>query len=358
MRSQKKEGYAPLCLDSVAEIAAQTRNFEAVAAYLVMSRYANGESIGGSEPHTYTGAGANAIHERVGIAESKATLHLRTLIDGGWISEAPPDIRQAHPVAARYVMNRKKKDALLPHSFVSGLEGVSSALKRIKQSSIPNRYSEKLKGLLPNEARLDAVMLLLSAYEEYSMLIDGGIPIGAFRRLWDVDSKRKGPEGTYTWLASPEGHMQAGFDTEPGYFRRYFGHHGKKIHGERCWAALETLTGQGLLYEAVTLYYRYGEGASSSLHRQCTIRVNDYHADRGEGADPSLMKELGRMAFYTNPASGEPEELRIEMPSDQGELVGVYRPRFRAPTPEVGKWLDDDQQACAVLAEEVLTHHM
>jgi len=87
--------------------------------------------------------------------------------------------------------------------------------------------------------------------------------------------------------------------------------------------------------------------------------VNDYHADsgaKGAAPDPSLLKEIGDLGFYVNPINDrdEPEQMKVHMSSDEGLIVGIYRPRFRTINPDTGLWLERERDACAAHAALVL----
>lgn len=102
-----------------------------------------------------------------------------------------------------------------------------------------------------------------------------------------------------------------------------------------------------MIYEAVSLFDTSPlENHSASL--RLTLRVNDFHAGASVNGDPSFLKYAdGRLGYYTPAINDreEPEAMWVILPDKRGDIIGIWRPRFRASTPDVGAWHEHEEDA-------------
>ena len=59
----------------------------------VMQRIPNGKPVLEYKPHRHSGAGVNALHEKLRISEETARGILMRLQEGGFLKEAQPDLK-------------------------------------------------------------------------------------------------------------------------------------------------------------------------------------------------------------------------------------------------------------------------
>jgi DNA-binding Lrp family transcriptional regulator len=344
-----KTSYATL------QVLARAGRFEDVAGFLVMARHASGLAMVGYEPYTFSGAGVNSIHEKAGVSEETARGVIERLKEQGVIRAAPPDVTRAYP-HARWEVLQGPLDLFLPHSFVDPLKKATatSALKRLKAATADANYRDAVKDLSDAELRLDALMLMLAIYKHTSMEAYGGLDPHCVFRRWDVKSHTaKGPG--VRWGAEPEESSTA--RAYPDFMAEALAHcvAGKKGFTEqqkpRFWNAWSNAVHTSLLYEAVCLYDAAIDNPQARL--QYTVRVNDYHAGSAQkSGDPSLLRAFensssNELGYYTPPVNDreEPEAMWVVLPDRRGALVGIWRPRLRASTPDAGAWIDKENGA-------------
>ncbi|WP_156337078.1 hypothetical protein [Achromobacter kerstersii] len=335
------------------ETLAKKGRFECVAGFLALARHAMGTSIGGFPPFSFTGAGINAIHVKGCMSEESARGVFEELKREEIISLPPSAAKQASK-HVRWQINQGELDLALPHAFLDGLnEGtVTSAIKRIKKPSSNPRHP--VEGLSNTEKALDALMLLVGVYKHAAMESFGGVSPHCVYRKWTLQSRVSSAKG-YRWgadLSSDDG------TTAYTSFMISSLAHLKDAQKDltdrernRFWNAFELLRGEGLVYEAVSLFDADPrENSTASL--VCSLRINDYHAS--SIGDPSLLAELeaqsgAEFGFYTNAVNdrGEPEQMWVILPNKEGAIIGIWRPRFRAATPDVGAWVDKEKQNIA-----------
>jgi hypothetical protein len=335
--------------------------YEDVAGFLVLARHATGNAVAGFEPYTLSGAGVNSIHEKVGVGEESARGVMQRLQEVGVIQPAPADAKRAF-AHARWVIVQDELDLALPHAFTDPLKpaNAASVLKRIKAASIRPQYVNVLKDLSDTEMRLDLLMVMLGVYKHTNMLDFGGLSPHCVHRAWTVQSMAEKPPGV-RWGAEPkENHFTA--------FKRFMAeciaHIPKGAKGKvdedmlshRFWNAWHNILQSGLIYEAVTLYDAPPE-SNDKARLTFTIRVNDFHAGatHKEG-DPSFLREVGTDLGYYTPAENdrsEDEAMWVILPDKRGALIGIWRPRFRASTPDVGGWIDHEKAAIAEALERL-----
>lgn len=352
MRS-KKVGYFRTSMKTLIDIAESTNDYYMVAGYLVMARHCTSEEIGGREPYTFCGAGQRAIQEKVHVSTARAAGIFDRLSDQGWLKPAAADIKALAPKAARQEVKRGQLDLDLPHTFTDDLGKVDAILARFKGLGHCTGYKERLTTLTDEDAKLDALMLMLHVYWRLDMTRWGGVPPLFFFRAWTTHSRRRSNQN-FIWQA--EAGPQSMY---PDKAQAALSHaslvNDKQVKAyplveTRFWSALQNLQQKGLVYEAVT-WLTDDPKKNDKAQALCTIRVNDYHADtevRGTTPDPSLLKEIGELGFYTNPNNdrGEEEQVKVAMHADHGMLIGIYRPRFRPINSDTGVWMERDTEAC------------
>lgn len=350
--------YFPVSFGKLQRIAL-SRRFEDVAGYLVLSRFANGKPVLEYKPHRHSGAGVNALHEKLRISEETARGILMRLQEGGFLKEAQPDLK-AVDKKARWDLMPEEADLFLPHVFVDGMLQCSSPILRLKE---PNNKKDatKLQDLSVSEQRLDCLMLLLAIYKGTSMKSFGGLDPSYASRSWNIETTV--PSALLTrWGTTP---MDPFFDLR---FVEGCLAHCKDLAKEResnfcrffeAWLLLKSF---GLIYEAVTLFS--GTSKRSPGNLIYTIRINDFFAATNEAnGDPSVMGSLEdaygtKLAFYMQPDEFlENEALRVLLPDSEGMFIGIWRPRFRPKTSNSGQWFakDKDAVASAVLKISQLT---
>lgn len=338
--------YFPVSYGTLQKIAS-SGSFDDVAGFLVLSRFADGNPVPGYEPHRFSGAGVNAVHEKLNVAEEKAKGIITRLVEANFLREAQPEVK-ALAKKARWDLLPQRGDLRLPHSFVDGISQCSSPISRLKDA-VNEERAGKLHNPSVEEKKLDCLMLLLAIHKETSMQAFGGLNPRFMSRRWCVDTKM--PNALLTrWGATP---TEEFFD---GQFIEDCMAHRKNLEEERkngfpsFFAAWSLLRSLGLVYEVVTLF-------SGSSHKNLgdlrySIRVNDYFAATSEAkGDPSIMGSLEtaygtKLAFYTQAAEvPSNESLRVLLPDDTGTLIGVWRPRFRPKTHDCGLWIENEKQA-------------
>lgn len=323
-------------------------SFDDVAGFLVLSRHADSKALPGYAPHRFSGAGVNAVHEKICIGEEGARGVLSRLKMGGFIGLAPPDVL-AMSRYAKWDLQPEKPDLFLPHRFVDPGQGWSSPIQRLRKTAFSESTND-LQTLSAANRKLDCLMLLLTLHRKMTMSRFGGLDPAMACRPWTVQTKDRGAGGT-RWGATPD---QEFFDSR--FVHECLAHcpdlHTQSRNGfPRFLAAWRELRRLGLLYEAVTLFPGNSHKVSGDL--LYTVRTNDFFASASASdskGDPSLMASLEAahgtlLAFYTQPGAGSDNEaLRVVLPEDVGILVGIWRPRFRPDTPDVGRWFEAEHR--------------
>lgn len=321
-------------------------NFDDVVGFLVLSRHADGKALPGYTPHRFSGAGVNVLHEKVRIAEEGARGVLSRLRAGGFVRSASPDVL-ALSRFARWDLQPESPDLFLPHYFVDPGLGWSSPVERLKKMACIE-LAETLQTVSAADRKLDCLMLLLTLHRKTSMSEFGGLDPTLACRPWQTQTKdRVGP--LMRWGATPQ---QEVFDSR---FVQECMAHIADISTQRregfprflmAWRELRRL---GLMYEAITLFNGDSHKAPGAL--RYTVRINDFFAGSGGGkGDPSVASSLEAengtlLAFYTPPGEdADAEALRVTLPDEVGILVGVWRPRFRPDTHDIGKWHETDMR--------------
>lgn len=333
---------------------AKAGRYEDVAGFLVMARHATGLPIGDFEPYKLSGAGINSIHEKAGVGEETARGVMQRLQEYGVVQPATAEAKRAFG-HARWEIVQGELDLALPHAFTDPLKAAEagSILKRVRAAIVRPQYAQVLKGLSDTELRLDMLMVMLGIYRNTNMEAFGGLWPQCVLRNWSLKSQATKSPGI-RWGAEPKenGDLTAftRFMTEclPYLPKDQKGRIDESLQSHRFWNAWYNISESGLVYEAVTLYDT-SPLSNNKARLQFTIRVNDFHAGAAhKSGDPSYLRYVGTDLGYYTPAEndrGEPEAMWVILPDKRGDLVGVWRPRFRASTPDVGAWVDQENAA-------------
>lgn len=347
-------GYFPVCFERLKAVA-RAGDFEDVAGFLVLSRHGDGIPLPGHAPHRFSRAGVNAVHEKVGIAEEAARGVLSRLVAGKFVQRAQV---QGLPVSKHPIWDLLPRltDLYLPHSFVDRGPTWDSPIRRIKKMA-SSEPAGSLHTRSKADEKLDCLMLLLTLQLRTGMSKFGGLDPAFASRPWRIESRETAEFGT-RWGATPQ---QESFDQ--GFVEECLAHVAdlkgqREQNFPRFKAAWDGVKSLGLIYEAVTLFGGTSHKAPGSMNY--TVRINDFFAGSKDGrGDPSVMTGLeaehgALLGFYTQPnAKANDEALRVVLPDDSGQLVGIWRPRFRPAAQEVGKWHEADKRAVELAVKRV-----
>lgn len=330
--------------------AAKSGRYEDAAAFIVLARHANGRPPAGLAPYKFSGAGVNAVHEKAGLSEETARAAVLRLQEFDLICPASIEVKKLS-YSARWEINQDNLDLDLPHLLTDSVEGISSALRRIRGLTFQDaRKDAALSNTSDSGFKLDVLMMLLAIYRHTSMNQYGGLSPQCCFRLWEIKSQTP-KSGGIRWGAEPE--------TErvfPTFIEECISRNVQNTkttptdeHKKRFWVAWGKLKELGLIYEAVALF-DVDPFRNSTAQLTCTLRVNDYHAgSAGKNGDPSLLGLLeanhgSSYAFYTPVTNerGEPEAMWVILPNKAGAIVGVWRPRFRVSNQDTGSWYEND----------------
>jgi hypothetical protein len=386
-------------------IATKTQSFNVLASYLAIARHGNGEPKNDDEPFRYSGSGLQSITNYVKIGEETARPHLNTLLEHGYIHTVPKEqIKQGEFFAKRYMLTHVDVDLCVPYALINDTE--------VNKSPVESALTRLQKKLTDDKTKLDALMILLNCYrtDTLKMLDKSGLdPKTAIYKKW---TKRAIPKGNYQeWQLERE----RGYSYLFTFARQCLSYRIPSKQKElsksdmtdfqTAWNELIELR---LLYQAVTLF--------KDDQAVMTLRVDDFHADKpqvaiadtpdtldsirmenglpvpvrgtkgkagkeGKVADPSYMRVLDKHSgtmyqFYetaNSPKYVGTEERKVDIGSllEEGqvvirvglpnkiditkhEIIGVYRPRFRPATDDVGKWKDREQANIKEISEQWL----
>lgn len=361
---------------TIQHIAKASGRFEDVAGFLVLARHATGQPLAGFAPYTLSGAGVNSVHEKAGMSEASAQGVIERLCALGVIRPAPVEARRVSRFA-RWEVVQEELDLALPHAFIDPPRAfqASTPLRRLREASITGGYEQRLQNVAPAALRLDALMVMLGIYRHTSMKDFGGLDPGCAYRRWDVPYRV--PRGcAVLWESEAE---SLDFRAWPDFQRACMAH---ALHDpasptmnheehHRFWNACYNVERMGLVYEAVALFDA-DPFVEERARLQFSVRINDYHAGAvTKAGDPCLLRMVEEQEQTTNlgryhpagvweDADGEPvpESLWVVLPERvrSGAFVGIWRPRFRASTPDAGAWLDKERMGIERVAQVLLAH--
>ncbi len=359
---------------TIQRIAQATGRFEDVAGFLVLARHATGKALAGYPPYRFSGAGVNSVHEKAGMSEEAAQAVIDRLRALGVIRPAPAEVRCCSRYA-RWEVMQGELDLALPHAFVDSpkMFSASTPLRRLRTAvACDEVYAERLENVDPAALRLDALMVMLGIYRHTSMKDYGGLDPACVYRHWGVP--HRAPQGAaMRWESEPEHRDSRAW---PDFQRACMAHALRDpqapelSHEEhhRFWNAFYSIERMGLVYEAVALFD--GNAVGDGARLQFTLRINDYHAGAvSKDGDPCLLRNVevkeqsARLGCYHPPGVRKddegnplPEGMWVVLPQRirEGALVGIWRPRFRASTPDVGAWLHKENAAIGSVAESLM----
>ncbi len=323
-------GYFQTEMSLLTRIAETTKDFNALAGYLALARHGNG--LEQADPFRHTGAGLNAIEEYAHIGENTARKVESTLREHGFVALLPKPTQ-----TARYALTHEALDLALPWAFVVDTYAKAS-------TTVQSVITRLQKAPIPDSLKLDALMVMLNCYrpDALKMAEKGGLdPDLVMARAWETKVAPKANNQEWQGNPNPTDYSYTHFMRQCLSYRIPAKQkEPTQADKEAYWQAWATLKQLGLVYEVVALRSRKSGFV-------CTLRVQDYHAD--QGADPSYMQVAGpELAFYAV-ADGpfndtEADLLRAVLPrqitAKDYELIGLYRPRFRASTKDTGRWVE------------------
>ncbi len=321
-------------------IASVTKSFNVIAAYLALARHADRHNS--AEPYRFSGAGVKAIRCYCCVGHNEAVLLLKKLNQHGFISSLKP-----HEVVpnCRHILRHDNAELALPY-MISGLtteQGKHAAdpvLRRLKKQTA----DEKL--------RLDALMVLINMYRSdvLNMKTYGGLsPNESIFAPWNIELTNQS-DVTVRLDAYPN-QEQATHKFIQSCLQYRLSSPAKKLSDSNIsdfWAALAELRRLGLVYGAITLFYKQAA--------VFTLRVADYHASQKN--EPSYMSALFKISgtydqFYETEASPEgwesnvEEKIRVILPMvediEQMQVIKVCRPRFRMANKDASEWIGREQ---------------
>lgn len=336
---------------------AKTLRYEDVAGFLVLARHASGREVAGLPPYKLSGAGVNSIHEKACVSEETARGVIQRLQEGGFIKPATPEMRKAFAFA-RWEIVQDELDLDLPHALLDPPKNspFTTPMRRVKESNATAAYASALTGTSDTELRLDTLMVLLGIYKHTDMEAFGGLNPNCAYRGWTIKSQIPNEKGI-RWGAEPDESSTArayvAFMEECSKHWHRAAPKGKVSEPlkARFWNAWTNVQEKGLVYEAVELFDANPK-ENPQARMRFSLRINDYHAGSIKKAgDPSLLGTFEslfgtEMAFYTAKENerSETESMWLILPDKRGSIVGVWRPRFRTATPNVGAWLDKEKE--------------
>lgn len=354
--------YFKTSYETLQRLASQGR-YDDVAGFLVLARHASGNTEGGYAPYKLSGAGVNSIHDKVGVSEETARGIVQRLQQAGVIQPASAEAKTAF-FRARWEVIQGPLDLDLPHAITDPLKkktaAADSALARVRAAVVHPDHAQALNDISEADVRLDVLMLLLSIYRHTDMHAYGGLSPHCAYRQWDVKSQAPQDGGT-RWGAEPEENrayrqfMQASLahvTVRPDVPQDL------QMLKDRFWNAFQHIKDSGLVYEAVCQFT--GDPAQHDWPGLVmTLRVNDYHAGSSyKNGDPSFLRSADghSLGYYTQAINDrdDPEAMWVVLPEPDGALVGIWRPRFRASSPNVGRWIEGEDLMIERALEVVL----
>lgn len=353
--------YFKTSYETLQRLAIQGR-YDDVAGFLVLARHASGRAEGGYEPYKLSGAGVNSIHDKVGVSEETARGIVQRLQQAGVIQPASAEAKTAF-FRARWEVIQGPLDLDLPHAITDPLKtaAADSALRRVRAATVNPDHAQALNGIVsPADIRLDVLMLLLAIYRHTDMRAYGGLSPHCAYRQWDVKSQAP-QDGGIRWGAEPEGdraYLQFMQTSLAHVTVRPDVPQDLQTLKDRFWNAFEHIKDSGLVYEAVCQFT--GDPARHDrAGLVMTLRVNDFHAGSSyRDGDPSFLRSADghSLGYYTQAINQreDPEAMWVLLSDPDGALVGIWRPRFRASSPNVGRWVEQEHAAIERALEVIL----
>ena len=348
-KNTKPGQFSPVSLKAATAIAqAWPDKPRMLAAYLILARYATKDDVGGYGHNMVIGAGANIVSRVIGCQWMQAKNYLEALANYGMIQKAPAGLKAGRSKAEWILMH--KGDTDFPHAAVDGLDQLSG-IEELGPKTTPVKATSAIRRILDSQesdqVRLCALMLLLHCYHNHDLMKWGGVNHKLIYRKWKRDSVAQEGE-SFRWSATPDENpttsssafvetilTSIGVKKTPDTTQKIF------------WKAWLVLEKAGLVYEAVMLF---------DLNKpMLPLRINDFHAGSGNGADIVQWYHNG---VYTNPSNprNQPEGCWFYWPRhpDQGfSLNGVWWLRFRCSNETTARAIDGYLGVCISLADKL-----
>lgn len=339
--------------------ASQLGSFRLLASLLVLMRYTNGKPTNPQEkPFTQTYAGADAIRKALQCRWQDGRSLLVTLSQNNFIS------RYIHQGKTAYTVHNHQLNIDLPIAIVDGVNNADSALMRINSDKTPIE-----------QEKLDTLINLLTIYKNLSMAYFGGFN-GVYQE-WEVTSDEELEDLPLCGITARnykngDTAQITSFLAYPKFINESLGlpiNEGMTLETRRrFWDGIRALEKLGLIYGVIVLMKTNTKNKQEFVF---TIRINDYHADKG--ADLSFIELVsdGEIAFYGtsapieeemeyadfNDTEKEDKVIRLTLPKlpDKGkyQVFSVYRPRFRASNADAGEWMTKERENLEITIKEI-----
>lgn len=337
--------YVHISMAAIEIIAAHGRRSpHLLLAYLILARFSSAYTSDGRAPNTLTGAGAQAVSERLKIRWSRAKILLDKLVEIQVIRPAPAGLKAGNSLAKFEMIYAG--DIRMPVSLVDGLDdlGAVGGIIRLIRTDTEQ---------LPNAA-FASMLLLLLCYQRHDMETWGGVDSDALWLDWRIDSVIDEGRGfSIRAIRAVDGRIAASYDLV-ATFRRIFGVSSEDASdaSEIFRYALRNLVDHGLLYECVALM-------DSNCSFCLPLRLNDRHAALSS-SEASYIERIPGAGFYVraNNDFSDREAIRFVLPDDPSKLnysvMGVLRLRFRCADPMTARGLERDANEIAKLKSRLI----
>ena len=371
-----KGGFFRVDLRQIDDMTRAGARAENVMAYLVLAR-----GVNGSREHRVSTHGAHSIATKTGMSNPKAKGALDWLknplneaVPTGYIKEylKPAGASDSVPkkMRPRWVMEDPvdAQDIWLANALTDGIgEGKNNPpLMRI--------YNDVLMGHNASiqEARLDALMVLLHLYCHQDLEAYGGInPRAGIYRTWksaeNSDGERttdlddKGSVALFE-IAGEFSSVFTDFAAEALFYIE-----DKEERHARFWEAFKNLKKLGFVYEVIQVWDAdpHDPKNGRSAEPLYTLYVDDSHARE---SDPYLQKEIHVAAITMGAMEGYFEFSQYSVESNiigsgrfryiaskktRGFPIGIYRLRFRPKTGDTGKGMAAERRRVNEWAEAI-----
>lgn len=339
--------------------ASQLGSFRLLASLLVLMRYTNGKPNTPQEkPFTQTYAGADAIRKALQCRWQDGRSLLVTLSQNNFISRCISQGKTA------YTVHNHQLNIDLPIAIVDGANNADSALMRINGDKT-----------LTEQEKLDTIIILLTIYKNLSMARFGGF--NGVHQEWDITSDEE-LEGLPLCGISARNYKNGdtaqitSFSTSCKFINESLGlpiNEGMTHEtSRRFWDGIRALEKLGLIYGVIVLMKT---NTANKQEFMFTIRVNDYHADKG--ADLSFIELVsdGEVAFYGtsapieeeieyadfNDTEKEDKVIRLTLPKlpnkEEYQIFSFCRPRFRTSNADTGEWMTKERENLEATIKEI-----
>ena len=346
------KGFFAVSMLSIHSIIQFGGDVDDLMAYVVLAKHTTGR---GKIPYRLSTAGAKAISGKTGLTYRQAKNRLEWLEAEGFIISGDGDTHMAdkpeHKSKAnkvRWHLNPADDDFVyLSHSLIDGVgKGKSNPpLMRIREEV------KKGKCDTIHQARIDAVLLLLHAYQNHSMADFGGIDPAMLHNPWREAKDNVFFEGLDVLVLSLEEDEHPVATVE--FVRKIFGSViDQKEMAVRFWNALSNLKHLSFIYEVIEIWQGNPlENKRAELFYPLYVR--DWHARQSDPyvlpAIHSYLVDTGAIdRFIFNDALegavGDGSFRLIRSSGGNEHAIGTYRLRFRPGTKDNGEGIAMEQK--------------